>query len=245
MSRFYISKESIIDNATIVISGSQLHHIKDVMRLKKGDEITAFDDTGREFLGVIDTISPKQACIAVHSLKQAVSTDLPKLKLVCAIPKLNKMDYIVQKATELGVDAIIPVVTERTIVALDGAKKVSRLSRWERIAIEASKQCGRPGIPKIKGITGLDQALKTIKPCSLKLIACLDEKTVHLKDVLPDSPVDSVALLIGPEGDFTPSEIEFAVRHGCKPVSLGQTVLKCDTAAIAASAIILYHFLKS
>ncbi len=243
MSRFYVTPESIVNDSTIIISGNRFHHIKDVMRLKEGDSIVAFNGKGKEFVGIIEKISPREARVRVKSVRKVLPLNLPKITLVCAVPKQNKMDYIIQKTTELGVSIVIPIQTERTIVKLNEAKKVLRLKRWNKIAIEASQQCGRWDIPKIENITSFKTALKSVKNHPLKLIACLDEETKDLKSVLPKSKISSMALFIGPEGDFSPSEMGLAKKEGCKLVSLGPTVLKCDTAAIATVAILTFSYL--
>ena len=163
------------------------------------------------------------------------------------------MDYIVEKATELGVDTIIPTQSARSIVKLDKERQPSRIRRWQRLALEASKQCGRTTVPRVKGLTAWLSLLSALANFDLKLLFCLDEDTQQLKAVLR-APLEKrfltgqaqkkarkIALFIGPEGDFTPDEIGRAKDKGCISVSLSKNVLKSDTAAVAALAMINYE----
>ena len=149
MSRFYIPKEFVNGNK-IIVSGEEAHHILDVMRLKKLDNIVTFDGTGKEYTGIIRDMKGGLLEIEVINTKDiGLDKSGVKIMLIQALPKKDKMDYIVEKATELGVSSIIPVTTARTIPVWDDSKKSAHLERWQKIAREASKQCGRVNIPAI------------------------------------------------------------------------------------------------
>jgi len=248
MSRFYITPDSIIDKNTILVSDKEFHHIKDVMRLKEGDSVVTFDGQGKEFKGTIEEITSRSLRIKIRSTKKAAVQKLPEVTLVQAIPKLDRMDYVIQKTTELGISSIIAVETVRTIVHLDEAKLKHRMDRWNRIAIEASKQCGRNTVPKIEAILNFKDALKKIDHCDLKIIACLHKDAKPLKEKLGPAQKNgagpSFSILIGPEGDFTKDEVKLAVDEGCIPVSLGPNVLRTDTAPVAALSILMHEFSK-
>lgn len=237
MSRFFVHKDSVKDN-TITITGEEAHHIADVMRLKAGDEVTTFDGTGKEYSGVIKESGKKSVVIEVRSVRQAKRNDSPKIILIQAIPKKEKMDYLVEKATELGVDSITPVFTERTIPDWGEDKKASRVARWRKIALEASKQCGRPEIPEIRDIADFSEIIKKTDADGLKLIAALQDKTESIKKALVGFKGGRIYIAIGPEGDFTPGEVGEASKWGFKPVSLGPRVLKSDTAGLFAISVI-------
>jgi len=163
------------------------------------------------------------------------------ITLIQAITKKNKMDYIVEKATELGVDTIMPVITARTIPDWDEVKRADVVLRWQKIAKEASKQCGRITLPQIKPLTGLGEAVKNSNGYGTKLMAALAGEPIKLKDALKECPEGRIVIAIGPEGDFTTEEIVMASKFGFRTVGLGPRVLKTDTAALAVLAIIDYE----
>jgi len=149
------------------------------------------------------------------------------------------IDYIIEKTTELGVTDIVPMITRRTVVKIDKVSALNKHNRWEKVAIEASKQSGRNILPTIHGITGFKDALKLIEKLGYKnrLIPYVCESALHIKDALSKKQ-DSIAVFIGPEGDFSKEEIALAEDYGFKTVSLGGLVLKVDTAAIFAISLI-------
>lgn len=251
MSRFYVPKESIKNNI-ISISGKEAHHILDVMRLKVSDEAVVFDGTGREYVAKVKETGRRLLSLEIIKTRDAASTEKFSITLIQAIPKKDKMDHIVQKATELGVKNIVPVTTMRTIPDWNEPKKTSIAGRWQKISQEAAKQCGRVDLPKIWPITDLAAAIDPTAPVwtsvptgpvgNLKLIAALSDKAVKLKDALKSFPGGMITIAIGPEGDFTPEEVASAEKKGFKTVNLGPRVLKSDTAALAVLAMINYEY---
>ncbi len=241
MSKFYISQECIKGDTAFIV-GQEAHHILDVLRYKKGDKLQLFDGTGKLYQSKILDTQAKEVRLKIESVREESLGPNLKITLVQALPKKNKMDYIVEKATELGVDVIIPIQTARTIVKLDKQRQNLRKKRWQRIAQEASKQCGRETIPQVKGLTAWKDVLSILNDYDLKLLACLGEKRQKIKDVLQaQSNARNVIFLIGPEGDFDPEEVRQARDAGCIALSLGKIVLKSDTAAISALAMINYE----
>lgn len=239
MTRFFVPRDSILKDI-IHIRGREAHHARDVMRLDVGDEITVFDGTGYEYAGVIDKIDKKDI-IAKISKRIKKELDTFRLALVQAIPKLNKMDLIVEKSTELGVERIIPVVTARTAVKIDTLSESGKVGRWKKLAVEAAKQCGRVTVPEINEIENLEDSLLHIKDYELAVIPCLEEDTEKIKDVLRSRVVKSAILFIGPEGDFTEGEIKMAKSMGARPVSLGKEILRSETAAVTALSVLNYE----
>lgn len=239
MTRFYVPPDSIVKDI-IHIRGREAHHAKDVMRLKVGDEIVVFDDTGYEYVSVIDRIDRGDIIAKIHNRVEK-EINIFKLILAQALPKLNKMDLIVEKSTELGVERIIPVVTTRTVVQVDMAKTDSKIIRWNKLAVEASKQCGRTAVPKIDEIKSFKDSLSYIKDYELAIIPCLQEGAEKMKDILKGKLAKSAILFIGPEGDFTEEEIKMATSMGARPVSLGREILRSETAAIAALSVLNYE----
>lgn len=255
MSKFFIPPASIQGDIAM-IDGKEAHHILNVMRLKAGDRIEAFDGKGTLYQGhILDTVN-KKVKLKIEAVCRAPLVSKLKVTLIQALPKKNKMDYIIQKCTELGIDSIIPIQTARTVVKLDKQKQIARRKRWERIAREAAKQCGRTVNPRIKELTSWKGVLSRLDNFDLKLLPCLSENTQKIKDVLrapldPDimsgltgqakNKVEKIALFIGPEGGFTTEEIRQAEDAGCLAVSLGTNVLKSDTASVCALAMINYE----
>jgi len=241
MSRFFVPKDSVKGNV-ISVTGEEAHHIADVMRLKAKDKVVTFDGTGKEYIGIIKEIGKKSIIIDVSGTREAIKTSAPRTTLIQAIPKREKIEYLIEKATELGVGAILPVLTERTIPDWDEDKKASRVVRWRKIAREASKQCGRLDIPRITEIMRFSDIINDEKFSGLKLIAVLQDDTEPIRKVLKDFKGDDVYIAIGPEGDFTPDEVKYALERGFKPVSLGLRVLKSDTAGLFALSAINYEY---
>ena len=244
MSRFYIPPEAVKGNE-ILITGVEAHHILDVMRLKKNDKVVTFDGTGREYTGFVKDVKRKSLTVEIIETRDGVSGKGGiKITLIQAITKKEKMDYIVEKATELGAHSIMPVVADRTIPEWDEVKKKKQAERWQAIAKEASKQCGRSDVPVIGAIKSFNEAAAGIIGFDLALIAALSDDFIGLKEALSGFKGGKAVIAIGPEGDFTSEEIACAKKAGFKPVSLGSRVLKSDTAGLAVLAIMDYELTK-
>ncbi len=232
MHRFRTGDISVSD--TIVINEiNQIHHLKDVLRLAAGEEITVFDDTW-ECRCTIDHFEKQAVVLRINS---RMKTSQPKVKLTisCALPKKG-MDEIIDKLTQLGVATIIPMRTERVVVKLNEERDRERVGRWRRLAQSAAEQSQRSSIPEVKGITEFSEVITSADDYSLKLIPNLEGERKRLGEVITGSQSGSVIVLIGPEGDFTPEEVKKAVNAGFIPVSLGSLVLRVDTAAVAVAA---------
>ena len=241
MSRFYVPKESIKGNR-IYISGKEAHHILDVMRLKLLDKVVVFDGTGSEYTGIVKEIKNRLLSIEILETRENAREEKYEITLIQAIPKKDKMDYIAEKATELGVSHIIPVITARTIPDWNDAKKSSVLERWRKITREASKQCGRSDIPEIEPVADFSEVIRNSGGYDGKLLAALSDKAIKLKDALKNYKGTRILIAIGPEGDFTPEEVDAASTAGFKIVSLGRRILKSDTAGLAILAMINYEY---
>jgi 16S rRNA (uracil1498-N3)-methyltransferase len=216
---------------------AQVHYIRDVLRLKVNDAVIIFDGAGHEFKGEITSIDKKQAVFKLTPLKKQRSTKVG-VTIACAIPKGSHMDDIIDSLTQLGVESIIPMLTDRVVVKLDDAKSGARLKRWQKIAQSAAQQCQRSDIPEIMPVTDFKKVVAGSHGYSLKLIPHLAGKRKSIKDVLNKVKPKNVIVLIGPEGDFTLAEVELALDNGFMPVSLGDTVLRVGTAAVAVTAYI-------
>ena len=241
MSRFYVNPHKIRGNI-ITIDGEEAHHMLDVMRLKKLDKVVAFDGTGNEYVGFIKDVKRKALTVEIIQARSLSSRDRSAVTLIQAIPKKDKMDYIVEKATELGAGSIIPVFTKRSVPDWDASKRSRHTARWRKIAREAAKQCGRSDVPDIKDIKEFSDIIKEISDYDMALMAALSDGSTSLKECLAGFGGGKVAIAIGPEGDFTPKEVEDAKASGFKLVNLGKRVLKSDTAGLAVLAVLNYEF---
>jgi 16S rRNA (uracil1498-N3)-methyltransferase len=240
MYRFYCPDADFTKSAIVISDSHEIHHIKGVLRLKKGSSIQIFNAKSQQADAVIEQINDAAIHVRVEKIKQNQVGDA-KIILACAPPKKGKFEFIIEKCTELGVDGIIPLRTKRTEVVFNEDKMRSKLNRFEAVAVNAAKQSQRVDVPRIYPMTALSQVLKNLDPKGVHLFPSLHHHSKHISDVLLQTGQQTpVTIFIGPEGDFTPDELEMAVQYGCVPVSLGDTVLKVETAAIAAVALVKF-----
>lgn len=183
MSRFFVTPDSV-KNGKIYAGKEESHHIRDVMRLKEGDEVIVFDGSGKEYTGRIESIRNKNVIIGVDKVALTTPKSSAEISLAPALVKNDKMDYIVEKATELGVSEIIPIETKRAVVHPTESRKEHKLERWHKIAIEAAKQCGRADLPRIREICQFEGLLKDFYEYDGVIMPCLSEKSVSLKNAL-------------------------------------------------------------
>jgi len=238
MHRFHCSFRSISANKITILDKEQIHHLKNVLRLTLGDTVVVFDEEGNEYNCIIEKISDKVTLQIKEKHLLSKNKQQLRITVACAMPKKAKMDEIVDKLTQLGVDEIIPLETKRVIVKLDDKAKEIRLTRWQKIALNASRQSQRNQIPAVSPIKDIKEVLSKSEDFDLKLIPALLGKRRTLREILEKSKAKNILVLIGPEGDFTAEEIESAIKAGCIPVSLGELVLRVDTAAIAVASFI-------
>jgi 16S rRNA (uracil1498-N3)-methyltransferase len=239
--RFFISPEQVAGQL-ITVSGEDVRHIGAVLRMKTGDELLLCDGKGSEYSVKIIHIDRTEIKTEIVN-KTRRELAYPRVTLGQGLPKSDKMDWIVQKATELGVESIVPLVTERTIVKVRDEEK--RVSRWQKIAREAAMQSNRVDIPVIGQIVSSNDFLRTLNSeLGTLLLFPWEEGTKPIKDVLRGSEgIKQITVLIGPEGGFSSAEAESASRRGFHPVSLGPNILRTETAAIAVLSMIGYEYL--
>ena len=217
------------------IVGPDVHYLRDVLRLKPNDELELLDGTGLVHSAKISTITPERVVCQVLGSRPSASEPATKITLAQALPKSFKMDFIVEKCTELGVARIIPMLTARTIA------KGIKLDRWRKLAKEAAEQSGRAIIPEISAALNFSEVLKLKGQFDLALIPWEQEKTNGLKSLLRSNNPSSLLILIGPEGGFTPEEVQSATKVGFHSVSLGKRIMRTETAGLATLANITYE----
>ncbi len=213
-----------------------------VKRAKLGNKITLFDGKGFEYLTHVTEISNDSLKVFIEQSKAIDREPGIDITLAFSIPKGKLVTFLIQRCAELGIKTLIPLHCTRSVVDIRN-KSAEKIERWNKIAIEASKQCKRNFITAIEKVTPLDDLIKTVCSYDLSLIACTEPHTKTLKSVLCERPsVKKIICLIGPEGGFTRDEIEMAEKAGCIPISLGRSTLRIETAALAISSILLYAY---
>ncbi len=240
MNRAYCPGLKIVDGRFAISDQEQLHHLRDVLRVSEGDELVIFDGAGQQYRVSVSAVSAVSVGVRVIEQLKPSGRAVRELAVACAIPKQTKMDDVIDKLTQLGVQRIIPMITERVIVRLDDKKAAQRQARWEKIALSAVKQSQRNALPVVEKVMDFSQVLVEAQRYPLKLIPALIGERVLLKDACAGAAAGPALVLIGPEGDFSPEELDAALKKGFLPVSLGETVLRVDTAAIAAAAYIMF-----
>jgi len=249
MPRFYVAPAAWnVDRLTL--DSSESHHCVDVLRMKTGDRATVFDGRGHE--ATVEITSAARGRVDLRVLHHSKSPELAcELVLGQAIPKGKNMDLIIEKATELGAAAIVPLLSERTVVRLDAAEALDKKSKWQRVAIEAAKQCGRNWLPEVRTPVTPKQFFDTGEKFDLMLIGSLQPDAQHIKNIMneqfgearahPPASPRRVLVLIGPEGDFTPAEISLAKGAGCRPITLGPIILRTETAAMYCLSVLSHE----
>jgi 16S rRNA (uracil1498-N3)-methyltransferase len=247
MHRFYIPPQEWAPDAP-VLTGSEARHAGQVLRLHPGEKAVLFDGRGRELTAEVTDLNPHQ--ITLRPLHQSRTPPLRcQITLGQAIPKGKNMDLIVQKAVEIGAAEIAPIISDRTIVRLGAQEAARKQEKWRQIAIEAAKQCGQNWLPYIHLPRPLSLFFTGPAPFDLQLIGSLQSDALHLKKILADHLAAHgdrparVLMLIGPEGDFTPAELNLARSHGCRPITLGPIILRVETAAIYCLSVLSYELL--
>lgn len=246
MPKFFVTREDIQGNY-ILIHGRDVHHILHVLRKSKGDRLQICDGKNTDYECEILEISraEDQNICRILSKVTSRSEALVKIALYQGLPKADKMELILQKGTEIGVYEFVPFQSERTVVHLDSKKSDAKLERWNKIAESAAKQSGRGNIPKVQPVLSLKEAVKKAKEeCQLILVAYEAEHQNGLKQLLRkmDPVPEKIALFIGPEGGFSPGEIEIIKNAGGYAVTLGPRILRTETAGMIGAALILYEY---
>jgi 16S rRNA (uracil1498-N3)-methyltransferase len=239
MKRFFVEDISA-ESEYITISGSEFRHLKGVLRLTRGSEVSLFNGKGVELQGVVESVGKHSARVIIKGKREVVGESPVSITLLQGLVKGEKPEFVVQKATELGVREIRFYTTPRTIPVIDRTKAGKKVSRWRRVSVEAAKQCKRSVLPEIN-ITDFKKAIKGTG--QLKIL--FEKGTVkgrrvkgraRLKGVLKRlRSGQEVVLLVGPEGGLSEAEVAAAVKEGFQPVSLGPRTLRAETAAVAAS----------
>ncbi|MDD2336833.1 MAG: 16S rRNA (uracil(1498)-N(3))-methyltransferase [Geobacteraceae bacterium] len=242
MRRFFIDENAISENKA-VISGNLFCHMARVLRLKIGTRMLLSDGIGRRHVGVIDSIGKENLVIRLEeSTLEPERPQGPFITLYQGLPKGSKMDFILQKCTELGVDSFVPFVAGRSIAQLPQDRGAERLGRWRRIVVEAARQSNRTSIPELLPAMNFSELLASADQ-TVKLLLWEEEKSNRLKSVLGSLPLpETVAVMVGPEGGLSKNEATAATQAGFIPVTLGSRILRTETAGIALLAVLQFFW---
>lgn len=238
MPRFFLSPEAWGEVA--LLEGDEARHLGQVLRAGEGERVTVFDGRGRSADAEVIEVAKRAVRLRLGESRKSAAP-VPEVTLAQAVPKGKTMDLIVQKAVELGVAVIQPLVTRHAVARPDARKA----EKWQRVALEACKQCGQDWLPEVREPRDLGGWLERQVPDEgeLRLIASLAEGALPMREVLREAGIPrKLVVLVGPEGDFSPPETTLAVARGYRPLSLGPLVLRVETASLCCLAGIRYEF---
>lgn len=239
MARFFVNAPPN-GRKMVRLAGADLHHMRNVLRLKKGDVVQIIDPSGTEYEAVIIEIGRREAKIEVvkelEMLPEKTSGTI--VEIAQALPKGDKMDWIVQKCTELGASSIRPFLSARSIPRPNKVATDRKIERWRKIALEAAKQCGRTDVPRIGNLSDFNEILKLPEEGFTRIV--LHERAEKTWDRIFSQDQKGFFVMIGPEGGFTKDEIELCIRNGFIPTGLGKRILRTETASVAILSILQF-----
>lgn len=243
MHRFFVEEPAMGENS-ITITGGDVNHIKNVLRMSVGDKICVINgQNNKEYYCEITAVGNDAVDTRICEIRESDQELGNEVVLFQGLPKSDKMELIIQKAVELGVHTIVPVSTDRTVVKLDAKKEANKRKRWMSISESAAKQSGRLRIPEVTPVVSYREALEMAKKMDVCLIPYeLAEGMEKTRELMSNiQPGQSVAVFIGPEGGFESSEIEKAMEIGAWPITLGKRILRTETAGLVTLAMLVYN----
>jgi 16S rRNA (uracil1498-N3)-methyltransferase len=247
MHRFYLPP-SQADAPTLTLTESDAHHALHVLRIRENETVVVLDGAGHEFLCVVTDLDRKSGTVRLRVVQKNTVAPLPyRLALAQAVTKAKTMDLIVQKATELGVHQIVPILSERSVSQIEEGSASSKLEKWHATMVESIKQCGSPWLPQIAAPQSAQKFLAQAERPELTLLASLQPDAAHPRGAFESFFQErgrmprSVCVWVGPEGDFTPAEINLVRQAGAYPITLGPLILRSETAAIYCISVINYE----
>jgi 16S rRNA (uracil1498-N3)-methyltransferase len=241
MHRFYVEHCSDAEKS-ITIYGEDAHHIRNVLRLRAGEEIIISDGGSRDYICSLSLLENDRVVADIVDICDN-SAELPvRITLFQGMPKADKMELIIQKAVELGAASIVPVMTKRTVVKLEPKKELRKLERFQSIAESAAKQSGRGVIPKVQDFMNFREAVDLAASMDMVLIPYEEARGMEYARQVIDKIKDkkSLGIFIGPEGGFAKEEVEYAIQKGAKCITLGNRILRTETAGMAILSIIMF-----
>jgi len=240
MPKYFVSPENITGDI-IVITGEDAKHLATVLRSEQGDIVEVCDCCGTDYCCEISVVDKKNITLKIKDKAPCLSEAKTKITLFQGLPKADKMELIIQKCVELGIEKIVPVATHRSVVKLDKKDSVKKTERWQKIAESAAKQSGRGIIPQIGEAITFKEAVKLGAAAQGAIIPYEHEQKRGIREFVEDFSGSEIAIFIGPEGGFADEEIAFAMENGILSVTLGKRILRTETAGMATVAILIYE----
>lgn len=237
MARFFVPAD-VMQNNFIVLTGENAAHAR-VLRLKNGEHVTVCDGSGAECICTVSDVSNDQICLVVDQRVDSSAEAAVKVSIYMAFSKGDKLEHVIQKATELGAYEIIAFPSARCISKPDDKSLKKKLDRWQKIAASAAEQSGRGYIPGILTVESYSAALERASQADIKILFYENEQATTLRMAL-HKEYNSVSFLTGPEGGFEPSEVQQAMTHGLSVCTLGKRILRCETAPLCALSAVMY-----
>ena len=247
MPKFFITREDV--QGRYIVIRSDVHHIVNVLRKGEGDVISVCDGAGTDYECRIMQIAPGEDSLICQILDQRRSSTEPQVEITVyqSLPKGDKMETVIQKGVEVGVSRFVPFYSERSLIHLDEKKAQQKVQRWQGICEAAAKQSGRGLIPTVEEVHSFRRVLQEVSSYDLPILFYENARDVSLKKLLTEYETEKgvparVAMWLGPEGGFSEAEVRMLKEAGCRRCGLGSRILRTETAALAASVMILYHF---
>lgn len=242
MQHFFVTPDQV-KPPYIYIKGSDVNHMKNVLRMREGEELVVSDGNNQKYLCVVEHLKADEAVVSIRD-ELPLDTELSsRVYLFQGLPKGDKMELIIQKAVELGVYEVIPVETKRTVVKLDAKKAEKKVNRWNEIAKSAAKQSGRGIVPQVTRVMRYAEAAEYAKELDVVLVPYeLAEGMDCTREIIEGiCPGQSVGIFIGPEGGFEKAEVQAAADKGARVITLGRRILRTETAGLTTLSILMYH----
>lgn len=242
MDRFFVDKASIdTENGKCTITGEDVKHITKVLRYREGEKLEVCDGDDNEYVAEIVSMSKDEVNLDIIEKRDIKRESDIRVRLYQGMPKGPKMEYILQKLTEAGIDEIILVDTKRSVAKVDSKKEGKKIERWERIMYEAAKQSKRGIIPSLKAVLSFKEALEDMKRNDLNLCPYEDERNIPMMKEIKGSDAKIIGIFIGPEGGIADEEVASLKENGAKVVTLGPRIFRTETAGLVATSIVQYE----
>lgn len=238
MPKFFITQQDVQDRC-IVLTGENAEHVR-VLRMKSGDEITACDDSGMDYCCTVQAVGSDQVRLDILSQRPSSAEPAVKCSVYMAFAKADKLEHVIQKATELGADEIVAFPSAFCVSRPDDHSLAKKLERWQKIAESAAGQCRRGKIPQVLVMPSFRDAVERAARCELALLPYENEKQLSLREAVGSCPYRTVSIMTGPEGGFSAAEVEYACEQGMQVCTLGPRILRCETAPLCALTAVLF-----
>ena len=238
LPKFFVAPQDI-GSASVTLTGENAAHAK-VLRLSRGDTVTVCDGCGTDYRCTVEDISSGQVNLCIDEKAPSDSEPSVFCTIYMALAKADKLEHVIQKATELGAGQIVAFPSSRCVAKIEKGALDKKLDRWQKIAASAAAQSGRGRIPRVLAVGSFEDAILQAAKADLPLFPYENEQTCSLRAAVEAAPFRTVSIVTGPEGGFSPEEAEYARQHQLKLCSLGPRILRCETAPLCALSAVLY-----